>query len=108
MPHYAALVHVSIAAYFSCVMSTSAGTNFFVLQVHWMVSISYAILVKCRFVLSGKLVATRMCTSCTSEGLPITVNRNGDCDGEALISVDAQEAVLRLASRKENGDHRHF
>ena len=35
-----------------------------------------------------------------SEGLPITVNRNGDCDGEALISVDAQEAVLRLASRK--------
>ena len=35
-----------------------------------------------------------------SEGLPITVNNNGYCDGKAVISVEGDELVLKLLSRK--------
>ena len=35
-----------------------------------------------------------------SEGLPITVNSNGICDGHAVISFDGNELVLKLKSRK--------
>ena len=35
-----------------------------------------------------------------SEGLPITVNSNGICDGHAVISFNKDELVLNLKSRK--------